>query len=121
MNEHFAEGVSARDTRCDGEGERNADEKRERRLNQVVEHATGPCDVTLLIVMEFPNRAVRQCSCDASDGQRFCHHQEHHEPAVSIDGRETGSTRLFWWCSFSVHDNGNGARLLARDLLSRTC
>ena len=86
--------LSARQATGDGEGQRHADEERERRLNQVMQRATHPGDVVGVEFQELPEAALGISRRDAPDVQHFRHHQEHDEASIRVErGQPCGRGR----------------------------
>ena len=80
----------------EGERQRDSHQKRERRLDEVVQRATDPRDVGLLLREECPERIAGQGIGDAPQVQHLGHHQQHYEAAIGIDrtdARERGAGR----------------------------
>ena len=88
MAEHFAEGVTSCDSAGNGEGQGDADQKRKRRLDKIVQGATDPFDVRLLVREERPQFAFRKIARYAAEMQHFGDHEKHHEAAIRVHGDE---------------------------------
>ena len=89
VSEHFWEGVTFGDAAGDGEWERDTDHKGEGGLDEVVERATDPFDVRLLVGQERPELAFGKIASDAAEMEDFGDHEEHDEAAVGIERDET--------------------------------
>ena len=61
MSNHLAEGLTLRFPACDREGKRCANQKRECRLNQVMQRTSLPIYVLGVVGDECPYGAVRKC------------------------------------------------------------
>ena len=70
--------------------QRHADQKRERRLDEIVQRAPDPFDVRLLRREKTPDPAVGQRLRHALQPQYLRHHEQHHETAVGIERSEAG-------------------------------
>ena len=79
-------GLAARHRKRQG----HADQKRERGLDQVVQRAAGPVDMRLVIGQEPEIALDGKRLGQAAQLQHLGHHQQHHEPAIGIDGDVSG-------------------------------
>ena len=71
-------------------GQRHAHQKRERRLNHVVQRAAGPLHVRLVVAQETPEPVAGKGVRHARQLQHFGHHQQHHQAAVGVHGDVAG-------------------------------
>ena len=86
MREQFAERLAARQARCDGVGKGDAGQKRESRLNGVVQRAADPGGVCLVERQEAPKWVAGKSFGNAREFQHLRHHEEHDEATVCVDG-----------------------------------
>ena len=66
------------------ERERHSHQKRERRLNHVVERAALPADVALVMAHKSEKGVARDCLGDIFPVQHLGQHQQHHKASVGI-------------------------------------
>ena len=79
-------------------GEAGGERKRKRyahnegegRLNQIVQGATDPRHVRLVIAQEAPETAPGKRLGNTTEAQHLRHHQKHHEAAVDVERRQPG-------------------------------
>lgn len=88
VTEHFGKGMTLGEAAGDGERERDADHKGEGGLDEVVERATDPFDVGLLVGEECPELAFRKIAGDAAEVEDFGDHEEHDESAIGVERDE---------------------------------
>ena len=68
----------------DGIRKRHADQEGEARLDRIVQRASGPIDVRLVVSQEAPEPVAREGLRDARELQHLGHHEQHDEAAVRI-------------------------------------
>jgi len=108
MGDHMAARLAFGDAASNREGERNANEERERGLNEVVQGAAGPSDVRLVISEETPESAIRKFGGDCRQAQHFGHHQEHDKSTIGIDGSQPWRSWCNGWGGMQNHSRGSG-------------
>src|SRR3954468_7488999 len=88
MKSHFAVGLAPCRTASQRKWQSHSDQKRKGRLNQVMKRTTNPCGVSLLPRQKMPESTFWTSLRYPMKLQNLRHHQEHYEPAVSVNGGE---------------------------------
>ncbi len=103
VQQHPVPALTAAGAADNRECHRRADEKRERRLNQVVQRAALPLDVRGVEGDELPEPVARERPAHGHEMHRFGEHQEHDEAAECVDRQDPrldagGERRRRWRC-----------------------
>jgi hypothetical protein len=85
--------VAARHAAREGKWQRYADQKRKRRLDQVVKRASNPFHVALLAGDKLPKCVAGQRLRHAPRFKHLGHHQKHDKPAAGIQRCQTFGRR----------------------------
>ncbi len=85
MSGHRAGRLATGLPRSEREGERRADEERERRLNEVVECAAPPGDMVLMPGEKREQLRLRIGLGHLPELEHLRHHQEHDEATVDVE------------------------------------
>jgi len=81
---HLAGRLAARAAVRQRKRQRRPHEKGKGRLDQIMQRAANPLDVTLMVRQKVPERAAALRRCHPAEFKHLGHDQKHHQPAVGI-------------------------------------
>src|SRR5580698_8642955 len=86
MRQLFSEALPFAQPTSDGIRKSNANQKRERRLDQVVKTQPRPLHMCLFVSKDVPEQAVGISPLDGGKIQNLAHHKQHHQASISVNG-----------------------------------
>ena len=87
VRKEVAEPAAAGHPGRDGVGQRHTHQKRKPGLDGIVQRATGPGDVRLVIGQKAPKGTSGKSFRHARQFQDLSHHQQHDKAAIRVDGQ----------------------------------